>query len=309
MPSSVARHWWRLELVFHSELEETFIWKLQELVNTRFAFQFAPEDPAVRTLIVWLPDLDWPEDARDDLIDCLKPLAKTFGKTLSSPIWKKVADEDWSLSWKRQWKPDPVGSLLLILPAWLDVPKEYSHRLVLKLDPGSAFGTGSHPSTRLCLEALENNPPEGLSVVDLGCGSGILSLAALGFGAVEVLAVDNDSLAIQSTLENYRLNNLRKGSFRTELGSIGLLKSEFRNKKVDLLLCNILAPVIESFALHFEEIVATDGRALLSGLLVSQAPDLMLLFESLGWSVIAFTRMDRWGLIEICRAKMSEPNT
>ena len=94
-------------------------------------------------------------------------------------LWDEVADEDWSLSWKQHWQPDPVGIGLLILPAWLEVPAEHSDRLVIRMDPGSAFGTGSHPTTRLCLEALEQNPPRGALVADLGCGSGVLGLAAL----------------------------------------------------------------------------------------------------------------------------------
>ena len=86
--------------------------------------------------------------------------------------WDDVADEDWSLSWKQHWQADPVGTGLLILPAWLEVLPEHADRLVIKMDPGSAFGTGSHPTTRLCLEALEQSPPQGALVADLGCGSG-----------------------------------------------------------------------------------------------------------------------------------------
>jgi hypothetical protein len=131
-----------------------------------------------------------------------------------------VEDEDWSLSWKRHWGPDPIGETLLVLPAWLDVPPEAAGRRVIRLDPGPAFGTGSHPSTRLCLEGMEAlaaarvqagaagevAPLAGWRVADLGCGSGLLGLAAIALGAAEVLAVDTDPLAIRATHDNTALN-------------------------------------------------------------------------------------------------------
>ena len=132
-------------------------------------------------------------------------MADTFGLALAEPLWEELADEDWSLSWKKHWQPDPVGQRLLILPAWLEVPEEHADRLVLKMDPGSAFGTGSHPTTRLCLEALEEMPPHDQRVADLGCGSGVLGLASLALGASEVLAADTDSLAVRATTDNAAL--------------------------------------------------------------------------------------------------------
>ena len=156
--------WWRLSLPVQAELEESLLWKLNDLGLHRVAVQHAPESPDQRTLLAWLPALEWPEDQRSELFSSLAPLALTFGQTLAQPVWDELADEDWSRSWKQHWQPDPVGQMLLILPAWLDVPEEHAHRLVLKMDPGSAFGTGSHPTTRLCLEALEQQPPAGQRV-------------------------------------------------------------------------------------------------------------------------------------------------
>ena len=95
-----------------------------------------------------------------------------------------------------------MGQRLLILPAWLQVPAEHAQRQALLIDPGSAFGTGSHPTTRLCLEALEQRSPAGARVADLGCGSGILGIASLALGASQVLASDTDSLAVRATAEN-----------------------------------------------------------------------------------------------------------
>ena len=147
--------WWRLTLPCPPELEESLVWKLTDLGLHRHAVQHAPETPDRKTLLVWLPKPEWPEPQRLELVASLQPLAEPFGLSLPDGHWDDVADEDWSLSWKQHWQADPVGTGLLILPAWLEVPPEHADRLVIKMDPGSAFGTGSHPTTRLCLEALE----------------------------------------------------------------------------------------------------------------------------------------------------------
>ena len=180
----MALSWWRLELPCLPELEESLIWKLNALGIPRVAVRHRPEAPEQRQLVAWLPEADWPEAERGQLEQALAPLANTFGLELPTIVWQQQDDEDWSLSWKQHWEPDPVGRRLLILPAWLELPAEHADRLVIRMDPGSAFGTGSHPTTRLCLEAIEDLPDlEGARVADLGCGSGILGIAALLQGA------------------------------------------------------------------------------------------------------------------------------
>ncbi|HGY5538081.1 MAG TPA: 50S ribosomal protein L11 methyltransferase [Prochlorococcus sp.] len=302
MNSASALLWWRLELPIPYELEESLFWKLTDLGLYRVAFQHAPEVPAERTLLAWLPTSEWSELDRDQLMVSLRPLAEPFGLTLANPIWCQVADEDWSLGWKKHWQPDPVGQRLLILPAWLEVPEEHCNRLVLRMDPGSAFGTGSHPTTRLCLEALEKNPPQGLRVADLGCGSGVLGLAALGLGARQVLAVDTDSLAVSASRENAELNGLDLDRLRVALGSVDALESLLQGQAVDLLLCNILAPVIEALAPSFDQLLSFKGRCLLSGLLVDQAPRLTAVLEALGWRVSCLTKQGQWGLLDVSRS-------
>ena len=294
--------WWRLSLPVETELEESLLWKLNDLGLHRVAIQHAPESPDQRTLLAWLPAHEWPEDQRIELFSSLAPLALTFGQTLAQPVWDELADEDWSRSWKQHWQPDPVGQMLLILPAWLGVPEEHAQRLVLKMDPGSAFGTGSHPTTRLCLEALEQQPPATLRVADLGCGSGVLGLAALALGARQVLAVDTDSLAVSATADNAALNGLSADALRVRQGSVEVLQNLLAQQPADLLLCNILAPVIEALAPSFESLLAKEGRALLSGLLVDQAPRLKQVLGELGWTVTLSAEQGRWGLLEIRRA-------
>ena len=295
--------WWRLELPLSAELEESLLWKLPELGIPRVAVRHAPERPEDRLLQAWLPEADWPAEQRDELLRALEPLAEPFGQRLPPASWQRQADEDWSLSWKRHWQPDPVGERLLILPAWLEVPAEHAERLLIAIDPGSAFGTGSHPTTRLCLEGLEAlaaEPPglEGLRVADLGCGSGILGLGALRLGAASVAAVDTDGLAVRATTDNAALNDLT-GAVQVGLGSVELLTELLQGRPADLLLCNILAPVISALCPGFRALLKPSGIGLLSGLLVEQAPGLSRDLAEEGWAAELIASQERWGLMRI----------
>ena len=298
--------WWRLELASLPELEESLLWKLTDLGIPRVAVQHRPETPSQRQLIAWLPEIDWPEPERQQLELALAPLAEPFGLALPPLQWSQQVDEDWSLSWKQHWQADPVGEGLLILPAWLSCPPEHAERRLIAMDPGSAFGTGSHPTTRLCLEALEllaaSKPAElaGLRVADLGCGSGVLGLAALRLGAASVAAVDTDSLAVRATADNADLNGLSP-QVRVQLGSVEALAALLEGQSADLLLCNILAPVIEALCPAFNTVLAATGVGLLSGLLVDQAPALQLALRHEGWQAELTAEQSQWGLMTIRR--------
>ena len=302
--------WWRLEMAAPAELEESLLWKLPLLGVTRVALQHQPEAPEQRQLLAWLPESDWPADQRQELERALAPLGEPFQVALPQVHWQRQADEDWSLSWKSHWRPDPVGERLLVLPAWLEVPPEQAGRLVIRIDPGSAFGTGSHPTTRLCLEALEalagermragrGADLEGLRVADLGCGSGILGLAALRLGAAGVAAADTDPLAGRATRENALLNGLGPAGLAVTTGSAEALVALLGGRPADLLLCNILAPVIEALIPWFEHLLSAGGVGLLSGLLVDQAPGLERDLAVAGWRVEQRIDQDRWGLLRI----------
>jgi ribosomal protein L11 methyltransferase len=303
---AAAPGWWRLELASLPELEESLLWKLADLGIARVAVQHRPETPSQRQLIAWLPANDWPEPERQQLALALAPLAEPFGLALPPLRWSQQADEDWSLSWKQHWQADPVGKGLLILPAWLPCPPEHAERRLIAMDPGSAFGTGSHPTTRLCLEALEllaAMKPEGLAglrVADLGCGSGVLGLAALRLGAASVAAVDTDSLAVRATTDNAALNGLTP-QVRVQLGSVEALAELLEAQPADLLLCNILAPVIQALCPAFNTVLAANGVGLLSGLLVDQAPALQLALRDEGWQAELTAEQSQWGLMTIRR--------
>jgi len=289
--------WLRLEQEFALELEDSFYWLLNKLDIHRFSFEHDPDNKSTQKLYVWLPLNEWLIRDQEILVQSLISLAKPFDLKLPACKWIEVKDEDWSLSWKKNWKPDPVGKSILILPAWLDVPEKFLDRKIIRLDPGSAFGTGSHPSTRLCIEALDNDPPEGKTIADLGCGSGILSLASLKLGAQATFSVDIDPLAIYATKINSDLNQFPENLLNVFLGSVEELEANMPEKKIDLILCNILAPVIRSLGPSFNKIIGYEGKLILSGLLVKQIRELQEFFLSLGWKVLDIKTKDQWALI------------
>ena len=308
-----ALAWWRLEMAALPELEESIIWKLNALGIPRVAVRHAPEKPQERQLVAWLPEIDWPEAEREQLEQALEPLAATFGIDLPPISWTHQADEDWSLTWKQHWEPDPVGQRLLILPAWLELPPEHADRLVIRMDPGSAFGTGSHPTTRLCLEAIERLADERgaaagtapslgpIRVADLGCGSGILGIAALLQGASTVAAADTDTLAVRATADNAAVSGF-SDRLQVAHGSVEELAALLEGRPADLLLCNILAPVIEALCPQFHTVLAPHGVGLLSGLLVDQAPALSDALAREGWRGELAVEQGRWGLMMLHKA-------
>ena len=289
--------WLRFEQEFPVELEDSFYWLLSNLEIHRFSLEHDPIQNLTKTLFIWIPSKESSVREQETLVKSLISLAKTFDLTLPPCKWIEVKDEDWSLSWKKSWKPDPIGKLILILPAWLDVPEKFLERKIIRLDPGSAFGTGSHPSTRLCIEALDNDPPAGQLIADIGCGSGILSIAALKLGAKSTFSVDIDSLAISATRINSDLNHIPENLLNVFLGSIEEIEANMPTKKIDLVLCNILAPVIKLLGPDFEKIVGHKGKVILSGLLVEQIGELKEFFLPLGWQVLEIKTKDQWALM------------
>jgi ribosomal protein L11 methyltransferase len=218
--------------------------------------------------------------------------------TQISPIppaeFTAIEAQDWAETWKQHYRPIPIGERLLIVPSWIDPPA--TPRLPLVLDPGMAFGTGTHPSTQMCLLALQDHLQIGARVVDLGCGSGILAIAAARLGASRVLALDIDPLAVEATLENCSRNAVAE-TVTTRLGSLDVL-SESRMaafRPADLLLANILAPVlVEMLQAGLADPIRPDGLAILSGILEAQLPAVLRAAEMAGLSPLDVLRTDDW---------------
>ncbi|MGE4336892.1 MAG: 50S ribosomal protein L11 methyltransferase [Pigmentiphaga sp.] len=177
---------------------------------------------------------------------------------------RAVPDTDWVRLTQSQFDPIPVGERLWIVPSWHDVPQVGDDAVVIRLDPGLAFGTGSHPTTHLCLEWLAQNPAPGADVLDYGCGSGILAIAARKLGAGRVVGVDIDPQAVQSTLDNAEANQV-------ELHAC--LPDALPEGRYPVVVANILSNPLKVLAPMLCERVAPGGQLALSGVLERQADE------------------------------------
>ena len=188
---------------------------------------------------------------------------------IPAPAFETVQEEDWANAWKQHYRPLRIGRRLFICPAW-ETAAPRPDELVIKMDPGMAFGTGLHPTTQMCLEALEGRVRPGMDVLDMGTGSGILAIAAALLGASSVLALDTDEVAVQSARHNCVLN----GVSDTVLVRRGSLADLDPNQGWDLILANILAPVIvDLLAGGMAAHLRPGGPVVLSGIIEDQAPE------------------------------------
>lgn len=178
--------------------------------------------------------------------------------------WDLVEDKDWSQEWKKHFKPIACSDgRLWICPSWIDAPEPDA--VNLRLDPGLAFGTGSHPTTMLCLNWLEKQTVEGKTVIDFGCGSGILGIAALLLGAEKVWAIDNDPQALLASRDNAQRNGIKDNRLIT------LLPEQIpAEAKADIMLANILAKPLIDLAQQISELTLSQGQLCLSGILSHQ---------------------------------------
>lgn len=195
----------------------------------------------------------------------------------------KIADcatEDWVNNWKQYFHPMPIGSKLLIRPTWED---EYDAggRKVLHIEPGLAFGTGSHPTTKLCLETLEKYINEKSTVLDIGCGSGILSIASLLLGAQSAFGVDIDSLAVKTALANAAENGFDNSKFNVVQGNL----SDKVTGKFNVVVANIVADIIMEFNKDVSKFLTDDGVYITGGIIESREDEVLYSFAQNGFEV------------------------
>ncbi len=183
-----------------------------------------------------------------------------------------LRERDWEQAYKQHFQPIQCAPGLWIVPSWSEPPEPQA--TVIVLDPGLAFGTGSHPTTALCLAWLASNPPAGSHVIDYGCGSGILAIAALKLGAEHVLAVDIDAQALTACRANARANHIDDGQIQIST------PENMDDDPTDLLIANILAGPLVELAPRFASLVRPGGYILLSGILKSQLEDIQLAYQS-----------------------------
>ena len=274
------KNWFELTFEIETNLEEIIIWKLNDLGISSYAFEILLNNKNNKKVIIWLPNLNWSESLRIKLVRNIKEVLDKNNYQTNCFEWNLIAQEDWISSWKKYWGPELVGDNLLVLPCWLELPEEYKNKKVIKIDPGAAFGTGSHPTTSLCLEELEKISLSSKKILDIGSGSGILSIAAKCFGANEIYALDNDYLAINSTESNFLLNFGTLDDLKTYLGPFDSLVSKYTLKNFDFILCNILAEVIKGIIPDIRNCLKIDGEVILSGILNSQKDEIIKLLKA-----------------------------
>ena len=294
-------NWWEIQVLAEQSLEEQIFWRLQNFGCQGMASQIIENRTCINS---YLPV----EKANVLDLAALALLLKQDAIALSyeAPItqWTVINDEDWSSSWKQHWHPQEIGDLLVIYPAWI-VPPTDGDRKILRLDPGSAFGTGAHATTQLCLEALEMRlweikPEDNIVVADVGCGSGILSIGALLIGATQTYAIDNDILAIKATNHNRQLNNIPEDKIWVQEGSIQDLIAHMP-APANGFTCNILADIIVDMVPYFDKLVDEQGWGILSGILVEQVPKVADALDAHKWVVATFWKRQEWACLTIRR--------
>ena len=264
-----------------------------------FPIEVWPDDipPADRLIVrAYFPEDDEAEAKKQQLREALYYMGKLY--PMPEPVFNVLNDEDWAEAWKKHYHPLRLGRRLYIRPAWSEVPDARPDDIILVMDPGMAFGTGTHPTTQLCLITLEERLADwpAVDVLDLGCGSGILGIAALRLGASKVLALDIDDLAVKSTRENAALNGVG-GRITAQQGGLDTLKGSSRH--FDLLLCNILAKVIiEMCGQGLGDVLRAGGQAIFSGIIDDQADDVEAALRQTGLEPTQRRVQGDWVVIE-----------
>jgi ribosomal protein L11 methyltransferase len=212
---------------------------------------------------------------------------------LPAHTFKIIQEINWSDAWKKHYRPIPVGSSLMIIPDWLESPD--GDRIAVRIDPGMAFGTGTHPSTQLCLAMLEDYLPVGGDVIDVGCGSGILSIASLKLGAGRAFGVDIEVDSVEAAVENAAANQVADRAKFVQ-GSVEMVRSGiFEIRRAPLVLSNILAHILKRLLdTGLTELVSPGGILILSGVLEEQVDEMTEKISTVGLHVVDRRQMDDW---------------
>ena len=298
--------WLEVSLTVNGELAEAVAEVLGRFAPNGVAIKmevsgFRPDGEGIPSgdvrVCAYLPVDETLEETRSQLEQALWYLGRI--QPLPEPAYRMLQETDWAEAWKKHYHPILIGERLVIVPAWLENPAP--QRIAITLDPGMAFGTGTHPSTQLCLEWLErllvfqNATPKYNTFIDIGCGSGILSIAAVKLGVKHALAVDVDAIAVRSSLENAQANRVGN-CIEVGLGSVEEIQQGiFSLRQADLVVANILAPVIlELFEKGLADLVKPNGALILSGILSEQKTEIEAALKRKGFQQINCRQQGDW---------------
>ncbi len=296
-------HWLELTVQTHPEAVES----VSELLNRYTTGGVAIEEPIelidegqeYRVLTgqpvkvhAYLPIDGKEEAARQQVAEGLWHLSSLGPQFVGDLQTRVVHEEDWANAWKDYYHVTHIGQRLVIRPSW----REYipvNNEVVLELDPGMAFGTGLHPTTRMCLEQIEQRTLPGVRVLDVGTGSGILALAAAKLGAANVHCIDNSSVAVESAVANAETNHL-SDRINVVLGMLDETESTRLSGQYDLVLANIIARVIGSIAPYLAQVLAPDGMLITSGIIEDRRHEAEQPLLAAGLKLIDQVMIDDW---------------
>lgn len=231
-----------------------------------------------------------------ELIETVKAriaLLPSFGLDIGegSVSLSNVNESDWANEWKKYYKPTKVGKKIVVKPSWEDYEKQEGD-LIIELDPGMAFGTGTHETTSMCIRELENYVDETKTVFDIGCGSGILAIAAAQLGAKEVVAGDLDEVAVKVSKENCEINNV---SYKVVVKHGSLF--EVVDSKADVIVANIIADIIKILAKDVSKFLKDDGVFISSGIILAKIDEVCEALEENGFEIVKVERLGEWSAI------------
>lgn len=250
---------------------------------------------------VYLPD----DSQGADMLSALRSEMSALGERDENKAFGRLAvelanvrEEDWANNWKQYFKPLTVGKRLVIKPSW----EEYDPtdgRTVLEIDPASSFGTGQHNTTQLCLELIEKNLRDDDRVLDLGCGSGILSIAAVLLGADSATAVDISQNSVETAKENASKNNIPAEKYTAYCGDI--INDNSLVEKIgggfDIIAANIVADVLIAMSPLFEKFLKKGSKLILSGIIIERADEVIEAVKSKGYTLVEIREKDGWAAV------------
>jgi ribosomal protein L11 methyltransferase len=235
-----------------------------------------------------------------DSMNALKLLddENAFGRLETS--LENISEQDWAENWKKYFKPIKIGKKILIKPEWEELPQDTEGRIIFNIEPGMVFGTGTHESTQLCIEASERYINNGDKVLDLGCGSGILSIIAILLGAESAVAVDIDPNAMHIAYANAEMNSINKSKYTVLAGNVisdDNIKQQI-GSGYDVVFANIVADVIIALASIVPNQLEKDGILIASGIITERKLDVIYALESSGFNIVEINEDKGWiGLV------------
>ena len=216
-------------------------------------------------------------------------------KHLGKVIISTVDEKDWAESWKKYYKPTRIGKNIVIKPSWEEF-EESPGDIIIELDPGMAFGTGTHETTMMCAEALESYVKPSSNVFDIGCGSGVLSIVAAKLGAKKVIGVDLDEVCVKVSNENIMINNVEN---LIEVRKGNLL--DVVNEKADIIVANIIAEIIVIVTGEIRDFLEDDGIFISSGIIIEKIPMVENALNENGFKILEIRKLNSWACIIACK--------